>query len=399
MAQGPATIYRAEPAYARSRPEYGFRLKFRWRAAGLEKDYGVFVHFVDRNGETVWTDDHRPPTPTSQWSGAVEYTRTVVLPKWIPRGQQSFPGPAEGEYAIYAGLHEKGKALALKAGPGVVADQRNRYRIGVLRIDRNAPIPQLGPRTLDLTGYRLTFQDEFDELSVSPWGPCGPGGTRWIAHTPYGGDFGQAEFADPRPGFPFTVKDGILRIEARKEGGRWRSGLLASVDPKGNGFSQRYGYFEMRAKLPKGPGTWPAFWLLGLRRLIEPGNKSLTNIEIDVLEQYGHWPNKLCTVVHQWKRGGVSLHDGENFVVSGMTDDFHSYGVMVTEEFITFYYDGAELRRVRTPECGKDPVYVLLDLALGPGWPLDLTPNPSFMEVDYVRVYAPQDQPRVPSGP
>ncbi|WP_204271793.1 hypothetical protein, partial [Escherichia coli] len=49
---------------------------------------------------------------------------------------------------------------------------------------------------LDLTGYTLTFAEEFDSLSVSPWGP----GSRWIAHTPWNGDFGDARFVDPRPG-------------------------------------------------------------------------------------------------------------------------------------------------------------------------------------------------------
>ncbi|WP_204331191.1 hypothetical protein, partial [Proteus mirabilis] len=71
---------------------------------------------------------------------------------------------------------------------------------------------------LDLTGYTLTFAEEFDSLSVSPWGP----GSRWIAHTPWNGDFGDARFVDPRPGFPFTVEDGVLKIEARKNAdGAW----------------------------------------------------------------------------------------------------------------------------------------------------------------------------------
>ena len=100
---------------------------------------------------------------------------------------------------------------------------------------------------LDLSGYRMTFNEDFHNLDVSAWGP----GTRWIAHTPWNGDFGDARFADPVPGFPFTVNDGRLRIEARRgEDGKWSAGLLASTDPSGAGFSQQYGYFEMRAKFP-----------------------------------------------------------------------------------------------------------------------------------------------------
>ena len=105
---------------------------------------------------------------------------------------------------------------------------------------------------LDMSKLSMVFREDFDDrLSVSPWGP----NTRWIAHTPWHGDFGDAQFADPVQGFPFTVSDGILRIEARKDSnGKWQSGLLSSADENGRGFSLQYGYFEMRAKLPPGLG-------------------------------------------------------------------------------------------------------------------------------------------------
>jgi hypothetical protein len=113
------------------------------------------------------------------------------------------------------------------------------------------------PRSLDLSRFDLVFDERFTNLSVSSVGP----GTTWIAHTPWGGDFGDAAFADPKPGFPFGVVDGVGRIEMRKtENGGWQSGLLTTVDPQGHGFALQYGYFEMRAKLPAGPGVWPAFW-------------------------------------------------------------------------------------------------------------------------------------------
>lgn len=138
------------------------------------------------------------------------------------------------------------------------------------------------PDVLDLTPYHVTFADEFDQLDVSPWGPH----TRWTAHTPWNGDFGDAAFSNPAPEFPFTIQNGVLRIEARKmPDGKWRSGLLSSTDPKGNGFTQQFGYFEMRAKLPPGPGLWPAFWLIANR---DPD----TSAEIDIMEHYGVAPDK-----------------------------------------------------------------------------------------------------------
>jgi len=284
-----------------------------------------------------------------------------------------------------AGLWNPGSGakLPLRPGAGVTPAGEHTWLIGLLRVTADAPIPQLGKPSLNLDGYRLTFDEDFNEknLSVSAWGP----GTRWIAHTPYAGDFGDARFSDPADGFPFTVSNGILTIEARKTNGKWQSGLISSVDRNGDGFSQSYGYFEMRAKLPKGPGVWPAFWLLGVPRLKD---KSVTQIEIDVVEQYGAHPNALHTTVHLWGPGEKHTADARQFPVTGMTDDFHRYGVMVEPENIISYFDGVELRRCRTPVEARVPLYLLVDLALGSGWPIDQTPNPSRMLVDYVRAYA-----------
>jgi len=60
----------------------------------------------------------------------------------------------------------------------------------------------------------------------------------------------------------------------------------------------------------------------------------------------------------------------------------------VTTDDIIFYFDGVELRRVPTPEEAKVPLYILANLALGGGWPIDNTPDPSHMYIDYIRAYA-----------
>jgi len=386
------TILKASPENPSGRPGNGFKITYRWQPVAMDKDYTVFVHFVDKEGKIVLQDDHKPPTPTSRWSGKVEYIRTIPLELWQVKDKRTVCiGLPEGRYSIYAGLYHKNEGRkALNIGPGVVEAKDRQYKIGILNIDANAPVPEPGEKTLDLTGYHLAFNEEFDDLSVSAWGPAGQKGTRWIAHTPWHGDFGDAMFTDPRPGFPFTVKDGFLRIEARKENGRWRSGLLSAVDPNGNGFKQKYGYFECRAKFPKGPGTWPAFWLMGLKNLKGlPGNTGpRINPEIDVVEHYGHWPWRYHYVLHQWGRGGAeSKHDGKRFVVFGMEEDFHTYGVMIDKEYIILYFDGVELHREKTPESVKTPLFPLVNLALGPGWPTDRTPNPSYMYVDYIKVW------------
>jgi beta-glucanase (GH16 family) len=236
---------------------------------------------------------------------------------------------------------------------------------------------------INVSEFELVFDENFDTLDVSAWGP----NTRWIAHTPWGGDFGDALFVDPEPGFPFTIDYGILRIEARKgEDGLWRSGLLASSDPEGRGFHLQYGYFEMRAKLPVGPGVWPAFWLIY-------NSGPDTSFEIDALEYYGHAPDIFHSAVAVWPKhagGEKQVHGIQHTVPYGhLTDAFRDYGVLVGVDEIVFYLDQKELGRLPTPKDHVGPLFILLNLALGSGWPIDQTPDPSFMYVDYVRAYRP----------
>jgi len=232
-------------------------------------------------------------------------------------------------------------------------------------------------------GYDLVFDEEFDSLDVSARGP----GTRWIAHTPWNGDFGDAPFADPTTGFPFTTNNGILTIEARKDAsGNWHSGLLASVDANGNGFAQQYGYWEMRAKLPAGNGTWPAFWL---DSLVPSGSKD-PSYEVDALEYYGQFPAAYIASTHVWPQDGTAATTQQQIlsVTSGaLISDYHVYGVSVEADWTIVYLDGVEMWRIATPASHTHKLMILVDLALGGGWPISDTPSPSDMQVDYIRAY------------
>ena len=65
--------------------------------AHFTEDYRVFVHIVDTDEEQMWTDDHNPPTPTSQWKPGqtIEYSRTIFVPVF----------PYVGDATIQMGLH------------------------------------------------------------------------------------------------------------------------------------------------------------------------------------------------------------------------------------------------------------------------------------------------------
>jgi hypothetical protein len=105
----------ATPSLTLSRPDAAIgspmELTYRFAVApdapAFAEDYWVFVHFVDADGELMWTDDHQPPTPTRQWKpgSTIEYTRTMFVPKF----------PYVGETRIEAGLYSRssGDRLAL----------------------------------------------------------------------------------------------------------------------------------------------------------------------------------------------------------------------------------------------------------------------------------------------
>lgn len=233
---------------------------------------------------------------------------------------------------------------------------------------------------LNLENCPIAFEDLFHSLQVSAQGP----GTRWIAHTPWGGDFGDAQFADPGPNFPFASGPHGLTITARRdESGKWRSGLLSSTDARGQGFSAQYGYFEMTARLPPGKGTWPAFWLVTADR------SARTGVEIDAIEYYGHATEGYQVTVTTRVAHGPTYSTMQWIKVpaDSLTNADHMYGVAVGHKDIVFYFDRKEVWRTPTPKDVTKPFGVLLDLALGSGYSTAETPNPSVMSVSSVAYY------------
>ena len=246
----------------------------------------------------------------------------------------------------------------------------------------SAPV-DAGPPDIDLSAYVVTFEEEFDELDVSGR-DCD---TRWIAHTPYNGDFGAAVFVDPSRDFPFVTHNGILRIEARKMPVvGWRAGLLSSWNTCNQGFAQQYGYFEISAKLPRGKGFWPAFWLLSTDREERVA-------EIDVFEYHSLRPNQVELTIHiHAKNEEERLRTGHLQKVEpySLADRFNTYGVDVGEDEMVFYLNRREIWRTPTRPAFRQPLYILLNLAMDRGEITNETPESDYMYVDYVRAYARQ---------
>ncbi len=239
---------------------------------------------------------------------------------------------------------------------------------------------------LDLSGYAMTFNDDFSKMDVSSNGPNRQA-MRWIAHTPWNGDFGNDSFDNPGPGGPFAMGEQGLTITAHKDAaGNWHSGLLCSMDRDGpgqHGFAQRYGYFEIKAKLPDGgSGTWPAFWLIGV-------DKQTSSAEIDVMEYYGVSDRIYHSVEHIWQNGSDQRHlDHMEYVTPGLlSKQFNTYGVLIEPEQTSVYFNRHLIWSTPTPPEYRQPMYMLVNLAIGGGWPFGRLQSPQIMAVQYVRVF------------
>jgi len=237
-------------------------------------------------------------------------------------------------------------------------------------------------QTLDLSGFTMTFNETFSTLDISAYGP----GTQWIAHTPWNGDFGDAVFDNPGPGGPFSVSAAGLSITAHKDAsGKWHSGLICSVDrdgPGAHGFSQRYGYFEMKAVLPSGPGTWPAFWLIGT-------DKRKSASEIDVIEYYGQFERYYHSTEHVWQNGTNTYLQAYMMQVPNglLSRQYNTFGVLIEPDRTSFYLNRQEYWSTPTPPEYNQPMYILANLALGGGWPINRLSSPQVMKIAYIRAY------------
>jgi beta-glucanase (GH16 family) len=228
----------------------------------------------------------------------------------------------------------------------------------------------------------LIFADEFggDQLDQSKWNPCYPWNNQGCTNE----GNNEEEWYLPDE---IQVEKGLLRLRARPnpvQGSNGKSypytaGMVSSHDK----FSTTYGYVEMRAKMPKGKGLWPAFWLLPDTREWPP--------EIDILEVLGDDINTLHTTLHYKLEDAPHLASGKaNFLYpTDLSAGFHTYAVDWSPGWVVWYFDGREVYRLGT-NVPAQPMYILANLAVGgnwPGSPDEHTVFPAFFEIDYIRVY------------
>ena len=254
-------------------------------------------------------------------------------------------------------------------------------------------------------GYTLVWNDEFDgnygyapnengvprtELNPNDWthevqkkGWVNNELQNYVNHKSPGGDLVT------------EIKNGTLRIHCFKENGNIYSGRVYAHVNQG----WQYGYFEASIKLPKGKGTWPAFWMMPV------GNDWNTNRwpmcgEIDIMEEVGVVPNEVSSSIHtQDYNHTKNTQKTHAMKIADAEGAFHTYALLWTADEIITYVDGKEQLHVTKAALGSGhnqwpfhyAFYPIFNLAWGGDWGgmqgVDESALPITMEVDYIRVF------------
>lgn len=247
----------------------------------------------------------------------------------------------------------------------------------------------------DPKGWTLVWSDEFTAANGSSVDPAkwsfDIGGNGWGNH--------ELQTYTSRPANS-VIENGFLVIKILKETFTGPDKLTRNYTSARlltrNKFTQAYGKFEARIKVPYGQGIWPAFWMLG-DNFGSAGWPACG--ELDIMENIGREPSIVHGTLHGPGYSGgngisamYTLANGRKF-----SDDFHTFAVEWERNVIRFYVDGV-LYKTRTPAdlpngatwVFDHPFFIILNVAVGgafPGNPDRTTMFPQQMQVDYVRVY------------
>lgn len=254
---------------------------------------------------------------------------------------------------------------------------------------KEANVPQ------EKRGWKLVWNDEFEGTDIDM--------TKW-QHQVGGWGFGNNEdqyyTSDAANAYLYNGK---LVIKAMKQEYGGKPYTSAKLVTQGKA-DWTYGRFEIRAKLPRGKGMWPAIWMMPTDMQKYGGWPSCG--EIDIMEYLGHEPRTVYGTLHM---GNPHIYRGGHVELEAtLADNFHLFALEWTPTEMRWYVDDEEYYRTSTwltrnnEDADNEPFpapfdrafYLQLNLAVGgnwPGYPDDTTVFPQTFEIDYVRVYQPDD--------
>lgn len=223
-------------------------------------------------------------------------------------------------------------------------------------------------------GWQQTFNEDFNESALDT--------AKWNTKYQWGDTIINNELQYyASDAFEFGTKvPGSLSIRADQRRMNNQNYTSGSITTAGK-FVQLYGYFEMRAQLPKGRGLWPAFWM-------DPADDSWPP-EIDILEYIGQEPTRSYFTYH-WAEDGVHKKIGSSYDGEDLSNGFHTFGVDWQPGLLVWYVDGKERFRVQAASVPSKAMYLIANLAVGgdfPGSPDPSTVFPAYMNIDYIRAY------------
>lgn len=301
------------------------------------------------------------------------------------------------------------------------------------------------PEVNQKQGYELVFSDEFNGNALNPY--------RWHTQLRWDGEFNGERFEYrvingedqfyvnpfskdqahkdqivPRYN-PFQFNGSRMAIRAKRNplktnNNKRTFGSLSEISQQQTflsgaistheKFSQKYGYFEARIKIPSHVGTFPAFWLFHEKRAWEGTQRT----EIDIMENLGHAPWYVYNSFHYFKNVSVYYGGDASFVKpqpsgqiyngTDFSNDFHVYAVDWQPGKVTWYIDGQQVSVLENNEVNYEELYLMINLAMGGNWTNfpanagglgrpgneryptqnDLNNfNDPALEIDYVRVY------------
>lgn len=238
------------------------------------------------------------------------------------------------------------------------------------------------------SNWQVVFDDEFNgtQLDATKWSAY-----NWAAHS---------KFYDPANAL---VENGLLRLRASAPN---RSAMVQTLGK----FAPRYGLIEASIRVPSGQGLWPSFWLKTAQVA------TVKYPEVDLLEMWMTAPTNdiydpfTVSQNYHWQ-GADGRPQSNHSWVFGRTDysaGFHRFAVEWEPGSIRWFIDGVQTKEVSGPTVSNVPMFLVLSLQIGHAWwlgdtfaPNASTPFPSYLDVDWVRVYqrcgAPGSSPMAPS--
>ncbi|CAN5493725.1 hypothetical protein BH10PLA1_BH10PLA1_00960 [soil metagenome] len=259
-----------------------------------------------------------------------------------------------------------------------------------------AKLPEwLGTRPPVEGQWAKTFDDEFDGSTIdsSKWNVYGE--NYWDKKSHFSKD-------------NVIVGGGVVKLRFEKKTGHqnddpnhkretdYATGFLESLGK----WTQRYGYFETRIKVPTAPGLWPAFWLMPDRGAAagpqwKRQDTAHGAMEFDVFEQLSRWGPFRTNIAMHWD-GYQKTHKQtgtQNIYFQTDKDGFVTVGLLWTPGLAVYYYNGNEVARWECDRISNVPADLMFTLPMG-GWDnnaLDDKTLPDEFVIDYVRCWQRDD--------